>query len=198
MSISAAIAVNYRGLYDKCAPMTLTLYNGKEHRLGTGVLIDETHVLTVGHLIVHSSDTLKAYGYPDRLESNATVLGVDHSEDLAILTLDHSISESKKAKIATKNAETGDSVLIIGSGAGFAWTATQGIVSGVNRLHERFGQTDAVVNPGNSGGPVFDVHGRVIGIVDAKIVDPFEGVDGIGFFIPADQINAFVGKYTLK
>lgn len=125
----------------------------------------------------------------DRREFAARVLGSDTRTDIAVLKVD-----AKDLPTVTlgdpRAVQVGDWVLAIGAPFGFEQTATQGIVSAKGRSLPGesvvpFIQTDAAVNPGNSGGPLFDAQGRVIGI-NAQIYSQSGGFQGLAFAIPVD------------
>jgi serine protease Do len=125
----------------------------------------------------------------DRREFSAKVLGSDPATDIAVLKLDAKGLPTVQLG-DPKQVQVGDYVLAIGAPYGFEQTATQGIVSAKGRslpgdsvVH--FIQTDAAVNPGNSGGPLFDAAGRVVG-VNAQIFSQSGGFQGLAFSIPVD------------
>src|SRR5204862_6174393 len=117
----------------------------------------------------------------------AKVLGSDMSTDIAVLKID--AKDLPVVRLGNpKELEVGDPVLAIGSPFGFEQTATQGIVSAKGRSLPGdtvvpFIQTDAAVNPGNSGGPLFDGNGQVVGI-NAQIYSQSGGYQGVAFAIP--------------
>jgi len=158
------------------------------HGLGSGFIISSDGlILTNAHVVRDAKQvTVKL---SDRREYNAKVLGSDTATDIAVLKIDAkglptvSLGDSKAVHV-------GDYVLAIGAPYGFAQTATQGIVSAKGRSlpgdsYVPFIQTDAAVNPGNSGGPLFDAEGRVIGI-NAQIFTQSGGFQGLAFAIPID------------
>lgn len=195
--VGTLYGLNSVSLFRQCAPETVAVINTSRHTLGTGIMLDDIHVLTVAHMIETSTDAVKVKSYPGVFMSYAKPLVFDRKIDLMILTLDHDIYGALPCQRANQNAVIGQAVLVIGDGAGLMWTATTGIISGTNRLKEHFWQTDAVINPGNSGGPVFNSRGKLVGIVDAKISDPFDGIEGIGLFIPIETVNKFIANYTI-
>ncbi len=160
---------------------------------GSGVIVDEKgYVITNHHVVQHAREVTVKLG--DGREFEAAVLGSDPKTDLAVL------------KIAGKNlpvAELGDSgkievgewVLAIGNPFGLEQTVTGGIISAKGRSNvgiaelEDFIQTDAAVNPGNSGGPLVSMNGKVIGITSA-IASNTGGYQGIGFAIPSNMAGA--------
>src|SRR5207244_13072395 len=125
----------------------------------------------------------------DRRELRAKVLGADAAPDIAVLRVN--TTGLPTVKIGDpKSLQVGDYVLAIGAPFGFDQSATDGIVSANGRsmpgdAYVPFIQTDAAVNPGNSGGPLFDAAGDVIGI-NAQIYSQTGGYQGLSFAIPID------------
>ena len=172
--------------------------------LGSGFIISSDGlILTNAHVVREAKDvTVKL---SDRREFTAKVLGSDPATDIAVLRIQ--ATGLPVVRLGDARAlEVGDPVLAIGAPYGFEQTATQGIVSAKGRSLPGdavvpFIQTDAAVNPGNSGGPLFDGSGAVIGI-NAQIYSQSGGFQGLSFSIPInlalkvkDQIVA-TGKAT--
>jgi serine protease Do len=155
---------------------------------GSGFIVSPDGViLTNAHVVRDAKQvTVKL---SDRREFAAKVLGSDGATDVAVLKI-----EAKGLPTVnlgdSKSVQVGDYVLAIGAPFGFEQTATQGIVSAKGRSlpgdsYVPFIQTDAAVNPGNSGGPLFDAAGRVVGI-NAQIYSRSGGFQGLAFAIPID------------
>ncbi len=155
---------------------------------GSGFIVSaDGVVLTNAHVVRDAKQvTVKL---SDRREYSAKVLGSDPATDVAVLKID-----AKGLPVVSlgdaSSVQVGDYVLAIGAPFGFEQTATQGIVSAKGRSlpgdsYVPFIQTDAAVNPGNSGGPLFDAAGRVIGI-NAQIYSRTGGFEGLAFAIPID------------
>ena len=155
---------------------------------GSGFIISSDGlVLTNAHVVREAKQvTVKL---SDRREFAAKVLGSDPATDIAVLKLDAKGLPTVQLG-DPKQVQVGDYVLAIGAPYGFEQTATQGIVSAKGRSLPGdsvvpFIQTDAAVNPGNSGGPLFDASGRVVG-VNAQIYSQSGGFQGLAFSIPVD------------
>ena len=155
---------------------------------GSGFIISaDGLVLTNAHVVRDAKEvTVKL---SDRREFRAKVLGSDPATDVAVLKVD-AANLPVVALGHEREVQVGDPVLAIGAPFGLEQTATQGIVSAKGRSlpgdgHVPFIQTDAAVNPGNSGGPLFDASGRVIGI-NAQIYSRDGGFQGLAFAIPID------------
>ncbi|GGZ03136.1 serine protease [Novosphingobium colocasiae] len=171
--------------------------------LGSGFIISaDGYVVTNNHVI-----TAEGKGQvesitvtmPDGTEYPAKLIGKDAASDLAVLK----ISGPKAFPFVTfgdsSHARVGDWVVAIGNPFGLGGTVTAGIISAVLRntgtggAYDRYLQTDASINRGNSGGPMFDMKGQVIGINNA-IFSPTGGSVGIGFAIPAETAAPIVQK----
>ena len=160
--------------------------------LGSGVIVSsEGYVLTNYHMIEGADDIQLVLADGRRLR--ATVRGSDPESDLAVLK-----AQGKDLPAITlgtlEHVEVGDTVLAIGNPFGFGNTVTHGIVSALGRNHlginrfEDFIQTDAAVNPGNSGGALVDSGGNLIGI-NSAIFSQSGGSQGIGFAIPVSLVR---------
>ncbi|WP_367067723.1 DegQ family serine endoprotease [Oryzisolibacter sp. LB2S] len=155
---------------------------------GSGFIIDPNGiVLTNAHVVKGASDvTVKL---TDRREFRAKVLGMDPKTDIAVLKID--AKNLPTVKLGNSNSlKVGDWVLAIGSPFGFENTVTAGVVSAKGRTlpddsFVPFIQTDAAVNPGNSGGPLFNAAGEVVGI-NSQIYSRSGGFQGLSFAIPIE------------
>jgi Do/DeqQ family serine protease len=155
--------------------------------LGSGVIVSsEGYVLTNNHVIEDADDIQLVLSDGRRLR--ARVRGSDPESDLAVLKADGTdLPAITFGKL--DNVQVGDTVLAIGSPFGFGNSVTHGIISALGRNHlginrfEDFIQTDAAVNPGNSGGALVDTGGNLIGI-NSAIFSQSGGSQGIGFAIP--------------
>jgi len=154
--------------------------------MGSGFIISsDGQILTNAHVVRDAKEvTVKL---SDRREYTAKVLGIDTATDIAVLKVD--AKDLPVVRLGDpKNLEVGDPVLAIGAPYGLEQTATSGIVSAKGRSLPGdavvpFIQTDAAVNPGNSGGPLFDGSGSVVGI-NSQIYSRSGGFQGVSFAIP--------------
>jgi serine protease Do len=168
----------------------------QQQGLGSGFIIDtEGHILTNNH-VVADADEIKVR-LSDGTELDATVVGTDPPTDLALLRVEGEV-ELTPIELGDSSAlEVGDWVLAIGNPFGLPRTVSAGIVSAVGRAnmgivdYEDFIQTDAAVNPGNSGGPLVDLAGRVVGI-NTAIASRSGGNQGIAFAIPVDMAKTVI------
>jgi len=170
----------------------------KATALGSGFIIDKKGiVVTNNHVIQGAEDIIVSVN--GSKEYKAKVIGTDPYMDLAILEIESnekfipvSFGDSDKARI-------GDWVVAIGNPFGFGGTVTTGIISSRNRdigltRYDDFIQTDASINQGNSGGPLFDLEGKVIGINTAIIAPGSSGSIGIGFAIPSNPASKVIDQ----
>jgi len=156
--------------------------------LGSGFIVsDDGYIITNAH-VVESADTVTVR-LTDRREFKAKVVGKDKQTDIAVLKIDaKSLPTVKLGRSA--DANVGEWVAAIGSPFGFENSVSAGIVSAKNRplpdsSYVNFIQTDVAVNPGNSGGPLFNLAGEVIGI-NSQIYSRSGGFQGISFAIPIE------------
>lgn len=159
----------------------------ERNSLGSGFLISpEGHVVTNFHVIDDAAEVTVTF--PDGEEYEAEILGSDESTDLAVLRIRGERDFPFVAFADEMDLRVGDWVVAVGNPFGLGGTATAGIVSASGReiggRYNDFIQIDAPINRGNSGGPTFDLDGRVVG-VNSQIFSPSGGNVGIGFAIPA-------------
>src|ERR1035437_7819634 len=174
---------------------------------GTGIVLTSTGlILTNEHVIDGASSiTVSLEGHSGRT-ATAHVVGADRSKDLALLRIDPAGATLHPLKLASSSGiEVGDPAYAIGNPFGLNWTLTTGIVSALHReIKAPDGtaianviQTDAALNPGNSGGPLLDASGEVIG-VNSQILSSSSstgaqgGSEGVGFAISTTTIRAFL------
>ena len=169
----------------------------KASSLGSGFIIkEEGIVITNNHVIANAEDILIRVG--DK-EYNAEVIGADPYMDLAVLKM-KTKDKFKPVKFGdSTKARVGDWVVAIGNPFGLGGTVTSGIISARNRQigltrYEDFIQTDASINQGNSGGPLFNLKGEVIGVNTAIIAPGQSGSIGIGFAIPANAASNVIDQ----
>ena len=170
--------------------------------LGSGFLISaDGYVVTNNHVVSpngRGSVEEITVTLPDGTEYEAELIGTDAASDLAVLKVDRREAFPFVRFGDSRQARVGDWVIAIGNPFGLGGTVTSGIVSSVLRnagsgAYDRYLQTDASINRGNSGGPLFDMQGNVIGINNA-IISPTGGSVGIGFAIPAETAEPIVDK----
>ena len=169
----------------------------KASALGSGFIIKESGiVITNNHVIKGAEDILVKIGTK---EYKAKVIGADPYMDIAVLKMETE-EKFKAVKFGDSDkARVGDWVVAIGNPFGLGGTVTSGIISARNRdinltRYDDFIQTDASINQGNSGGPLFNLEGEVIGINTAIIAPGKSGSIGIGFAIPANAASKVIDQ----
>jgi serine protease Do len=163
----------------------------EEGGLGSGVIVTpDGYILTNNHVVDRANQI--RVELTDRRSFVAKVVGTDEPSDLAVLKIEAAALPTLPVGDARK-VRVGDVVLAIGNPLGVGQTVTMGIVSAKGRAtgvsdggFEDFLQTDAPINQGNSGGPLVDTRGELVGI-NSQILTPSGGSIGIGFAIPADM-----------
>ncbi len=168
----------------------------KSSALGSGFIIDEKGIVVTNNHVIQDAEDIIVRVNGDK-EFKAKVIGADPLSDIAVLQLDTKekfvpvkFGDSDKARI-------GDWVIAIGNPFGLGGTVTSGIISARNRSiglsrYEDYIQTDASINSGNSGGPLFDMNGDVIGINTAILGR--SGSIGIGFSIPSNSAKIVIDQ----
>ena len=168
----------------------------KSSALGSGFIIDKEGIVITNNHVIQGAEDILVRVNGDK-EYKAKVLGADPGMDIAVLKMETDekfipvkFGDSDKARI-------GDWVIAIGNPFGFGGTVTAGIISARNRSiglsrYEDFIQTDASINQGNSGGPLFNMDGDVIGI-NTAILGP-SGSIGIGFAIPSNNAQRVINQ----
>jgi serine protease Do len=156
--------------------------------LGSGFIIDPAGYIVTNHHVIAGADQISVRLADDTVLP-ATLIGSDEKSDLALLKVESPTPLPSTTWGDSDAARIGDWVIAIGNPFGLGGTVTAGIVSARGRdinsgPYDDFLQTDAAINRGNSGGPMFNVEGQVIG-VNSAIYSPSGGSVGIGFAIPA-------------
>ncbi len=164
---------------------------------GSGFVLDRSgHVVTNQHVVAGAGSL--SVRFSDGSTHAAEIVGTDASTDLAVIKVDAPASLLEPLSLAdSSEVDVGDAVVALGSPYGLEGTITSGIVSALHRqmtapnnftINDSI-QTDAAINHGNSGGPLLDSRGRVIG-VNAQIESESGGSDGVGFAIPSNTVRS--------
>lgn len=167
---------------------------------GSGFIISpDGYVITNAHVVEDA--TTVTVGLSDRRQLPAKVVGVDRLSDIALLKVEANGLPTVQLGDSS-SLQVGQWVFAIGAPFGLDHTATQGIVSALSRslpdgTYVPFIQTDVAVNPGNSGGPLFDLSGRVVG-VNSQIYSRSGGYMGISFAIPVNVVKTVVEQLKTK
>ncbi len=193
---------HFRDLVKLVRPSVVKVSTSKG--LGSGIVYDgRGDIVTNAHVV--GSETQFQVTWFDGTGSDASLVGKDASNDLAVVRVTNGNGAARVATFADSDAlQTGDVASAIGSPLGLDSTVTEGIVSATQRtvaesssvtLHVL--QTSAAINPGNSGGALVDIDGRVIGVPTLAAKDPNLGVSeapGIGFAIPSNTVKDVAGR----
>jgi putative serine protease PepD len=207
-SSSAPLSVNqiYRGAYRGVVEITVTTSGGGASPFGGGegtsqaqgsgwVFDTDGHVVTNDH-VVDGAQSISVRFWNGKTYT-AKVVGTDKSTDLAVIKVDAPASMLHPLQVGDSSAvQVGDGVVAIGSPFGLEETVTSGIVSALDRTIDAPNnftisgaiQTDTAINHGNSGGPLLNSGGQVIGI-NSQIESDSGGSDGVGFAIPSDSVR---------
>ena len=164
---------------------------------GAGIVVSRTgRILTSAHLVPQDHELLLVESFDGGLFS-AKVVRADRRQDLALLQVEAPLASW--VPISVERAElprVGSEVYVIGHPVTMGWTITRGIISGHRKPGEiartAMLQTDAAISPGNSGGPLLDRKGRLVGLVSSKVVG--RGADNVAFATPASVIVEFLGE----
>ena len=164
--------------------------------LGSGFIIDEKGIVVTNNHVIEGAEDIVVQVNGDK-EFKARVLGADPLSDIAVLQIETDEKFTPVKFGDSDKARIGDWVIAIGNPFGFGGTVTSGIISARNRSiglsrYEDYIQTDASINSGNSGGPLFDMSGDVIGINTAILGR--SGNVGIGFSIPSNSAKIVIDQ----
>jgi S1-C subfamily serine protease len=168
----------------------------QQRGLGSGFVIDKSgHIVTNFHVIEGADEVEVSFSNGE--EMSAAIVGSDATTDIAVLKVDAGSRALRVLELGNSDQlEVGDEVVAIGNPLGYERTMTAGIVSALGRVIESPGQfaideviqTDAPINSGNSGGPLLDAAGRVVG-VNTQIASVSGGNIGIGFAVPINTVR---------
>ncbi len=185
-------------LYAKCSPSVVTIitYQNKttEYGMGTGIIISEDGLIMTNTHVIDDCDRITVKLSNDDIYE-ALLVGADASSDIAVLKID--ANGLPAAEFGNSDTlQVGEDVAAIGNplSESFRSTLTNGIISGIDRGVNYNGrtmtvlQTNTALNNGNSGGPLYNMYGKVIGVTNMKMASSvYSSVEGIGFAIPSNN-----------
>lgn len=184
---AGAISFEAEAIYES----VFIIYSGNS--LGSGFAVGENCIVTNAHVITNPKNiTVVTYG---GTEYQASVLGINEDEDIAVLVVENvSFPYLTIADISTM--KTGDDIYAIGAPKGMAYTLTKGGVSAKERMigNKSYIQIDAAINEGNSGGPLLNDAGQVLGMNTLKMSDS----EGIGLAIPVNRICEYLKSLGIE
>jgi len=166
--------------------------------LGSGFIVDELGIIVTNNHVIEGADEITVI-MNDQKEFKAKLLGRDPKADLAVLKIESLDTKLKSVKWGNSDAtRVGDWSIAIGNPLGLGGTVTVGIISAISRdigngPYVKFLQTDASINRGNSGGPLFNIKGELIGI-NTAIISQSGGSIGLGFAIPSNSAEKIVNQ----
>jgi S1-C subfamily serine protease len=176
---------DFSGVIEDAVKAVVTVRTDKS--VGTGFIVDSSgYIVTNYHIIDGSENSVEIVTY-DRDTFDAELIGKDEVRDLALLKIPGQYSSLELAD--SDNLQVGKKVIAIGNPLGLTLTVTEGIVSALHRVGpsglDEYIQTDVSLNPGNSGGPLIDTQGKVVGINNFKI----GGAESLGFSLESNVIR---------
>lgn len=194
-----------RELYERCIPsvvgITAMVPDGSGYFWGTGIILTEDGYIVTNTHILDGTDSVTVTLWDDR-ELEAKLVGADNVSDLAVLKVE--AEGLTPAEFCGTAVSVGDAVAALGNPLGeeLRGTLTDGIVSAINRdvsynSHSMtLLQTNAAINEGNSGGPLLNMYGQVVGITNMKMMgtSAYSAIEGIGFAIPTSTIQEVVNQ----
>lgn len=216
------VATDISGVVEEVMPAMVSIINNATEEMnfwgqtytresassGTGIIIsqneEELLIVTNHHVAVDSSKL--EVTFIDGTVAEARIKGMDSEMDLAVIAVNlKDVSDDTKEVISiatlgdSDDLKLGKPVIVIGNALGYGQSVTNGIISGLNRELEMedgttgtFIQTNAAVNPGNSGGALFNINGEVIGIVSSKIGG--SAIEGMGYAIPISSASPIISE----
>ncbi len=205
---------DFTALYESVRPSVVRITTGEagnnpfqnqQQGLGSGIILDtEGHILTNYHVVKGSTSVTVTFA--DQTTVSADVVGKDPGDDVALIKVESGLSELKPAQLGDSSAvKVGSVVAAIGNPFGLDGTFTTGVISGLGRTLPSSSdgrpirgliQTDAAVNPGNSGGALIDVKGQVIGINTAIENPGGNSFAGIAYAVPINTPKRFMTQLT--
>jgi putative serine protease PepD len=203
-AIAAQRPISAAAIYQQALPGVVTIttqsgsLRGRGQGTGSGIVLNRNgDILTNAHVVSGASQLQVTFH--DGTTANASVSRTDPAHDLAVIRV--SVKGSSLHPLTLGNSDTvlvGDTAYAIGAPFGYPESMVAGVISGLNRTDDASGlhdliQTDAPTNPGNSGGPLLNTLGQVIGI-NVAIDSPVQGSVGVGFAVPINVAKQLVGS----
>lgn len=194
--------LSLQGLYQNCSPSIVAIsgyVDGKSaYSWGTGVVLSEDGLILTNTHVIEDCDRATVTLYDDSVYE-AKLVGADSISDVAVLKIEAtglpaaSFGDSGSLMVGDKVAAIGNPL-----GETFRMTLTDGIISAIERGINYNGhsmtllQTNTALNEGNSGGPLFNMYGQVVGVTNMKMMSSYSSIEGIGFAIPSATVKSVV------
>lgn len=187
--LKASVGEDFSGVIDQSVPSVVTIKT--DIAQGTGFIIDSQGYIVTNYHVVEGAQAAIVIT-SDNSDHKVGLVGYDSNLDIALLKVEGTYSD---LSLANSDAVTvGEKVIAIGNPLGLQFSVSQGIVSAIDRQGPNgvsgYIQTDAALNPGNSGGPLIDKNGQVVGINNFKVSDS----ESIGFALESDYIKQVVNN----
>ncbi len=183
--------------------VSIEVRSGYSVGYGTGFIVSEEGYIVTNYHVVEDAQKVSVTLYDESVYA-ADVIGYEESNDLAVIKIKPEGNIESLVYGKSSDLKVGDDVYVVGNPLGdLTFTLTKGVVSALNRLIDtgsgftiNMFQTDAAVNSGNSGGPVFDKHGFVVGIASAKYASA--SIEGLSFCVPIDDVRSMIDEIINK
>jgi serine protease Do len=180
---------DFSGIVEDVVRSVVTIRS--DNSIGTGFFINPQGYLVTNYHVIKDNGQIQVVTY-DRDTFEATIIGVDEARDIALLRIPGNYNALTLAE--KDDIQVGKKVIAIGNPLGLSFTVTEGIISGIDRVGPsglaEYVQTDVSLNPGNSGGPLIDTQGKVVGINNFKI----GGAEALGFSLESNVIKSQVNQ----
>jgi len=181
---------DFSGIVKEAVKSVVTI--STQSSIGSGFIIDSSgYIVTNYHVIAQHENSVRVITF-NRNSYDAQLVGKDETRDIALLKIGGDFEYLKLAD--SSDLQVGRKVIAIGNPLGLSFTVTEGIVSALNRIGPsglaEYVQTDVSLNPGNSGGPLIDTKGEVIGINNFKV----GGAESLGFALESDAIKISINQ----
>jgi serine protease Do len=194
--LKASASSDFSGIIQSSIQSVVTIKTSSAQ--GTGFMINsDGYLITNAHVLADSSGNLASNIQAitsDQTSHNAQFIGYDANLDIALLKISGQYTPLKLGN--SSNVEIGEKVIAIGNPLGLQFSVSEGIVSAIDRQGSNglnyYIQTDAALNPGNSGGPLINQNGEVIGINNFKV----SGGENLGFALESNYIKQAINKIT--
>jgi len=194
--LKASVGEDFSGIIDTIVPSVVTVRTDSGQ--GTGFIVHKTgYIVTNAHVLANSEGTLATGIYAitsDQRSIDATFIGYNGNLDIALLKIEGIYDEVEFGN--SNDIQVGEKVIAIGNPLGLQFSVSQGIVSAINREGangiKAYIQTDAALNPGNSGGPLVNTDGEVIGINNFKV----GAAESLGFALESKFIKQAVNEIS--
>ncbi len=186
-----SIQDDFSGVVDDSVKSVVTV--STKRSMGTGFFVNSSGYIITNYHVIEGEEEVTVIPH-DRQFIEARLVGKDERRDLALLKIERSYPALELAD--SDDLQVGKRVVAIGNPLGLSFTVTEGIISALDRRGpsglEEYVQTDVSLNPGNSGGPLIDSTGRVVGINNFKI----GGAESLGFSLESDAIRESIEEMT--